>query len=189
MEFDSWALPGMKKDSQSITHDWEMVNQTLIDGVQIKQIASVPTNYGHLTEVYRRDWQLNGEGVEQVFMSMLEPGGMSAWHVHAVTTDRIFVAHGQFRIVLFDSRKDSPTYGKVNEFLFGTVKPALLVIPPKVWHGVQNTASIRGTLINVVDSAYRYEAPDHFRLPVDTDQIPYRFQAPVGQDALRGANR
>lgn len=189
MDTDGWGLPGMRRDAQSITNDWELTNQTLIEGVAVKLIKSVPTNYGYLTEVFRSDWQLGGDGVDQVFMTMLEPGGMSAWHAHAVTTDRIFVAQGQFKIVLFDSRQDSPTYGTLNEFRFGTVKPALLVIPPRVWHGVQNTASGAGILINAVDTAYRYEAPDHYRLPVQTDLIPYRFEAAVAQDALRGANR
>jgi len=30
-------------------------------------------------------------------------------------------------------------------------------------------------LINVVDHAYQYENPDHWRLPSDTDQIPHDF--------------
>jgi hypothetical protein len=33
------------------------------------------------------------------------------------------------------------------------------------------------------DRAYRYEAPDHWRLPSDTDQIPYVFQP----STVRGA--
>jgi dTDP-4-dehydrorhamnose 3,5-epimerase len=41
-----------------------------------------------------------------------------------------------------------------------------------VWHAVKNVAANASTLINVVDKAYNYEAPDHYRLPADTDKIP-----------------
>ncbi len=188
MNNETWALKGMQQDDQSITKDWEMVNQDLIDGVRLQEIKNVPTNYGYLTEVYRADWKLDKSGVDQVFMSVLEPGGISAWHAHSQTTDRLFVAQGIFKIVLFDSRKDSPTYGKLNTFRLGTIKPGLLIVPPMVWHGIQNTSSTPSMLINVVDNGYDYEQPDHYRLPIDTTEIPYRFESPSRQDALSGAN-
>jgi dTDP-4-dehydrorhamnose 3,5-epimerase len=90
--------------------------------------------------------------------------------------DRLFVSQGLLRIVLYDGRADSPTYERINEFRFGAVRPALLTIPPGVWHGVQNISSSPAVLLNLVDEAYRYEDPDHWRLPKDTEKIPYRFE-------------
>ncbi|MDO9635444.1 MAG: hypothetical protein Q7I95_00660, partial [Thiobacillus sp.] len=55
----------------------------------------------------------------------------------------------------------------------------------QVWHAVENITSAPALLINAVDKAYRYESPDHFRLPLETDQIPYRFRQGKG-DALDG---
>jgi dTDP-4-dehydrorhamnose 3,5-epimerase len=118
--------------------------------------------------------------VDQVFQSILEPGGISGWHAHAVTTDRLFVGAGRMRIVLYDSRKSSPTFGMLNEFRAGTARPALIVIPPQVWHAVENVSSVPALLINAVDQAYRYESPDHYRLPLETEQIPYRFRQEKG---------
>jgi dTDP-4-dehydrorhamnose 3,5-epimerase len=43
-----------------------------------------------------------------------------------------------------------------------------------VWHGVQNVHPGPGSLLNLVDRAYRYERPDHWR-PPNTDAIPYRL--------------
>ena len=121
------------------------------------------------------DWQVDSQGVDQVLQSNIDSGGISAWHAHGQTTDRLFANHGQLKIVLYDSRKSSQTMGTVNVFRFGTVRPALVVIPPGVWHGVQNTTSAPAMLVNIVDRAYTYESPDHYRLPVDTPEIPYRF--------------
>jgi dTDP-4-dehydrorhamnose 3,5-epimerase len=183
-----WELSGMRKDAQGITRDWQLVNQRLIDGVRVKQVENVMTGYGALTEIYRKDWALDAGAVDQVFQSLLEPGGISGWHAHAETTDRLFVSMGRMRIVLYDGRKGSPTFGLVNEFRAGAARPSLVVIPPRVWHAVENTGGGPALLINAVDKAYRYESPDHYRLPLETDQIPYRFCQGKG-DALDGVPR
>jgi len=173
---ESWQIPGTKKDRESITKDWQILGQTLIDGVQAREVKNVPTGYGHLTEIFRQEWEEAGRGVDQVFQSTLQPGGLSAWHAHALTTDRLFVSHGRMLIALYDPRPGSPTHGTVNVFRFGSVRPALLVVPPRVYHGVQNLDATPSFLLNVVDRAYDYVDPDHYRLPWDTDRIPYRFE-------------
>lgn len=170
-----WELHGMIRAAQSVTRDWQLVNQRVIEGVRVKEITAVMTEYGSLTEVYRSEWMLDDGSVGQVFGSSFEPGRISGWHAHAETTDRLFVAAGRMRIVLYDSRKKSATFGLVNEFRFGDGRPALVVVPPQVWHGVENVTAGPALLLNVVDTAYQYESPDHYRLPLDTDQIPYRF--------------
>lgn len=167
-------LPGTKKDEQSVTADWQST-QDLIDGVTVKEIRSVLAGTGYVTEVFRRDWDADGGIVDQVFQVTLGPGGVSAWHCHANTTDRLMVNHGRIRIVLYDSREGSPTQGRLNHLVFGTPRPAIVTVPPLVWHGIQNVGPGDSSLINVVDAAYDYEDPDHYRIPADSPEIPYRF--------------
>jgi dTDP-4-dehydrorhamnose 3,5-epimerase len=50
-----------------------------------------------------------------------------------------------------------------------------VVIPPRVWHGLQNLDATDSTFVNYFDLQYDYRAPDDWRLPQDTDEIPYRF--------------
>jgi dTDP-4-dehydrorhamnose 3,5-epimerase len=114
--------------------------------------------------------------VDQVFQTRLgEPGGVSARHAHGHTTDRLFVTEGLMRIVLYDARTGSRTHGHLIERRFGLVRPALAVVPPGVWHGIQNLASTPSVVLNLVDRAYDYDDPDHRRLPPHTEQIPLRF--------------
>lgn len=131
-----------------------------------------------LTEIYRADWGLDTGGVDQIFYSSLEPGALSAWHAHGETTDRLFVPQGLVQVVLYDARPDSPSHGRVNEVFLSHRRPTLVVIPPRVWHGVRNCSYENSLLLNAVDRAYSYQDPDHWRLPWDTDQIPFRFPAP-----------
>ena len=174
-EKNDWLLTDTVKDEQSITADWIPAKMALIEGVAVKEVKNVLKNNGHLTEIYREEWKLDDFSVGQVFQVSLHPGGVSAWHAHQHTTDRIFVNHGTIKVVLYDGRKDSPTYGKVNEFRCGELRPMLIVVPPKVWHGVQNYSAQPASLLNIVDSAYEYEDPDHWRVSSNSADIPYAF--------------
>ncbi len=167
-------IDGAIQDRQSVTRDWQPL-QPLIDGVRLREVKHVPKNNGVLTEVWRADWEMDDLPVGQVFQNMLHPGAISGWHVHQSTTDRIFVNSGLMKLVLYDARTAATTFGRINEFRLGDMRPALVVVPPGVWHAVQNLASEPSRLLNLVDKAYSYEAPDHWRLPVDAPQIPYRF--------------
>jgi dTDP-4-dehydrorhamnose 3,5-epimerase len=171
----SWLVEGAQKDAQTITARWSPADLRLIDGVSIREVMHVPKRHGYLTEVLRREWLGEHAHVDQVFQVVLEPGGISAWHAHEKTIDRLFVNDGLIRIVLYDTREDSPTRGLINEFRFGTIRPALVVVPPKVWHGVQNVAATRSAILNLVDRAYHYEDPDHWRVPHDSPAIPFTF--------------
>jgi dTDP-4-dehydrorhamnose 3,5-epimerase len=177
---DGW-IPGCRKDAQTVRADW-LPLQDAIDGVKVREVRHLTKRYGMLTELFRTDWKLDDGVVDQVFEVRLGPGEISAWHVHRVTRDRLFVTEGAVRIVLFDARTSSPTHGTVNEFRFGTDRPALLVVPPGVWHGVQNLKEFASRVVNLTDKAYSYEDPDHWRLPSDSPRIPFRF----GADSLQG---
>jgi len=167
------GLPGMKRDKQSVTADWESLQQ-IINGVQIQQMRTVLKDGAALTELYRDHWENGGE-VRHVFQEILSPNSVTAWHIHQKTTDRLFVSVGNIKIVLYDSREGSPTWGQLNVFRFGSARPALVIIPPCIWHGVMNTGSKDAIIINLTDKPYEYENPDHWKLPSNTDQIPYSF--------------
>lgn len=168
---DAWKLHGAARDIQSITKDWQLVGQELIDGVVVRETANVVTGYGRLTELYRSEWD---EGpVGQVFQSALDTGQVSAWHAHGETRDRLFVTMGRMLVVLYDARVGSTTHGLLNVFRYGEHRPALISVPPRVWHGVKNIGQTPGALVNVVDHAYSYADPDHFRVPADSGEIPF----------------
>lgn len=168
------ALLGAVADRQSVTHDWQPL-QELIAGVQVKEVKHVLKDNGYLTEVWRDDWNLEPSHVGQVFQAVIEAGGISAWHVHRAAVDRLFANHGQMKFVLYDARPESSTRGRINVFRCGSGRPMLIVVPSGVWHGVQNLGTTPALLLNLPDRPYRYEAPDHWRLPPDTDRIPYSF--------------
>jgi dTDP-4-dehydrorhamnose 3,5-epimerase len=175
MSGDDWRIEGATRDRQTITGDWTRTDVTLIDGVRVKEVKNVPKATGALTEIYRSDWGLDDRPVAQVFQVRLLPGQVNAWHAHAATTDRLFVAAGVIQVVLFDWRPGSPTHGAINEFKVGDIRPALIVVPPQVWHGIRNIGAGSALVLNLVDQAYQYDDPDHWRVPYDSPHIPFSF--------------
>jgi len=168
-----------KRDAQSITRDWQLLREP-IAGVVVHETKNVLKDNGYLTEIWRDDWKLAPANVAQVFQALIEPRGISAWHVHVHATDRLFANHGRLKIVLYDARPDSASAGRVNVYHCGTARPMLITVPPGVWHGVQNMGAAPALLLNLPDRAYAYEAPDHWRLPPHTDRIPYSFHSGAG---------
>ena len=169
---NDWSIEG-EKDPQVVRSDWSDASSAAIDGVVAKQITNVLTDNGCLTEIWRSDWKLDDRAIDQVFQRVIEPGKASGWHSHARTTDRLFCAIGRLLVALYDGRRSSPTFGAVATFRLGAERPAVIVVPPGVWHGVRNIGTSSLVLLNIVDIAYDYEDPDHYRVPLDTPLIPF----------------
>ena len=169
-------LPGAKKDPQLITSDWHKL-QKLIEGVTLHEVLHVPRDHGVITEFFRPEWDPSGLPVAQIYQSRLYPSALGAWSCHTENTDRLFVNQGQVKIVLYDARSDSETFGIVNEFFTGDARPSLLIIPPGVWHGLQNLSPSDALILNFPTKPYNYENPDHYRLSYDSSEIPYTWQS------------
>ena len=169
-------LPGAIKDRQQVTPEWETLQQT-IDGVFVREVKHVPRDHGVITEVFRTEWDPTGLPVVQVYQSRLYPAAIGAWSCHARTVDRLFVNQGHLKVVLFDGREESPTFGRVMELHTGDARPAFVVIPIGVWHGLQNLGAYDALVLNCPTRGYDYEDPDHYRLPFDSPEIPYSWTA------------
>ncbi len=163
------------KDPELVSAAGRPLRVAAIDGVVARSLNVVLTDNGALTEIWRRDWALDAGGVDQVFQRTLAPGAVSAWHVHLQTTDRLFCARGQILLVLYDARTASPTHGVVAEHRLGERRPAVVSVPAGVYHGVRALGATEALIVNAVDRAYVYEDPDHWRVPIDSDEIPYRW--------------
>ncbi|MHA6286998.1 dTDP-4-dehydrorhamnose 3,5-epimerase family protein [Maricaulis sp. CAU 1757] len=138
-------------------------------------MKNILTRSGVTTEHYRIDWEVSGRAIHHIISVRYLPRKVSAWHCHEHQVDHFSVINGQFRVVLFDGRPDSPTKGTVEQVRLSDLRPLVLVVPPGVWHGVENLCHTDGLAINFFDRPYDYENPDEWRLPQDTDQIPFSF--------------
>ncbi len=144
----------------------------MIEGVSVRKLRLIPDERGFLMEMFRSDWD-EFKKFGQTYVTAVYPGVVKAWHYHKIQTDHFICVAGMAKVVLYDGRKDSPTYGEINEFFMGTLNPILLKIPPFVYHGFKGISQEMTLIVNVPTELYNYAAPDEYRLPAHTDDIPY----------------
>ncbi len=144
----------------------------MIHNVKVKALRVVPDERGRLMEMLRADDELFLK-FGQVYMTSAYPGVVKAWHYHKKQVDNFVVVRGMMKIVLYDSRKDSPTFGEINEFFMGDYNPILLQIPAFVYHGFKCIGEEEALVINCPTEVYRYKDPDEYRIPAHGGEIPY----------------
>ncbi len=168
-------LKDARKDKQTVTDDGKQT-RTLLEGVAQKEIPNIITRNGITTELYRPEWTVGPDQIRHMIHVSLRAGTISAWHMHEHQTDTFFVTNGSIKLVLFDDRSNSSTQGEINVLYLSRMRPTLITVPPGIWHGLHNIDSAESSFINYFDRPYHYADPDEWRLPLNTDNIPYRFE-------------
>jgi dTDP-4-dehydrorhamnose 3,5-epimerase len=147
----------------------------LIDGVRVHEPRTIMDERGSLCEIYNPAWGFSEEPLVYAYQVTVRPNTVKGWILHREQDDRTFVSMGTGKFVLYDAREGSPTQEMLNEICLGAENRGILRIPKGVWHAVQNVGTSDLLFINLPTNAYRYEDPDKYRLPLDSDAIPYSF--------------
>jgi dTDP-4-dehydrorhamnose 3,5-epimerase len=151
----------------------------MIDGVIIKKLKVIPDERGRLMEILRADDEMFAS-FGQVYMTTAYPGVVKGWHYHQKQFDNMAVVKGMMKIVLYDGRHDSATYGEVAEVFAGEHNPVLVHIPPYVYHGFKCISEHEALVVNIPSEPYNYQEPDEFRAPPHDGGIPYRWDRKDG---------
>lgn len=151
----------------------------MIEGVIVKKLRVIPDERGRLMEILRRDDEIFRE-FGQVYMTTAYPGVVKGWHYHKKQYDNMAVVKGMMKIVLYDSREDSGTYGEVNEIFAGEHNPVLVHIPPYVYHGFKCVSVEEAIVVNTPTEVYDYDDPDEFRVDPHDNDIPYDWNRKEG---------
>jgi dTDP-4-dehydrorhamnose 3,5-epimerase len=151
----------------------------MIEGVKVKQLKMIPDERGFVMEMLRSDDEIF-QKFGQVYLSVAYPGVVKGWHYHKLQTDYFTIVKGMMKVVLYDQRKDSQTYGQINEFFMGEQRPILLVIPTYVVHGMKAVGTEPGYLINCPTLSYDHKSPDEYRIDPHGGEIPYNWERKDG---------
>jgi len=143
-----------------------------IKGVRLKKLLVIPDERGWLMEILRCDDEIF-EKFGQVYLTTAYPGVVKAWHYHKKQTDNFTCLRGMMKVVLYDARKESPTYQDLMEIFIGEKNPVLISVPPGVYHGFKGIGMDTAYFLSVPTLPYNYKEPDEYRLPPNTPEIPY----------------
>ena len=168
------GLDRATKDAATVTADGARIGDR-IAGVEIRRPPTHADERGTLCEIYDTRWGFTEDPLVYVYHVTVRPGQVKGWVVHLKQNDRLFAYQGTLKIVLYDARTESPSFGALEVLHLGSHDRALLGIPAGVYHAVQNVGADEAAFVNLPSAPYDHDDPDKHRLPLDNDVIPYRL--------------
>jgi dTDP-4-dehydrorhamnose 3,5-epimerase len=165
----------LKKDPASVTATSEPL-ATLPHGVTFRRAITHVDGRGSVCELFDPRWQWHPDPLLFVYMFTIRPGMVKGWGLHKLHEDRYFVQLGEMEVVFYDARPDSPTGGQVSHVVLSEYDRRLMNIPAGIWHANRNIGNKDVVVVNFPTRPYEHGDPDKYRLPLDTDQIPYMFE-------------
>jgi dTDP-4-dehydrorhamnose 3,5-epimerase len=126
--------------------------------VTVRPLSKFVDERGWLTELFRIDELDKNIIQEMAYISMTKPGIARGPHEHVEQTDYFcFLGPGNFKVYLWDARKNSSTYLVKQILCCGTDNPLIVIVPPGVVHAYKNISSENGIVFNAPNKLYAGE--------------------------------
>lgn len=165
--------------------------KTSIAGVKVLRLNRMVDDRGFFMEVFRKSASgAHGTALAD-FWSGVDPAQLNysivnadnhikGLHYHLQQEDIWFCpAPSKIKIVLFDVRKASPTFGKTQVLVAGDGNDLVVRIPEGVAHGYRPLTN-PCALFYVVTKTFDLEDPDEFRIAWDHPAVKDLWEIPNG---------
>ncbi len=122
----------------------------MIDGVKIIPLKKIPDERGCIMHMMRQDAE-HFTKFGEIYFSKIYPGAIKAWHLHTKMTLNYAVVVGSIKLVLYDKRAGSKTFGNIQEIFIGEENYSLVSIPPGVVNGFKSVGDKMAIVANCAD--------------------------------------
>jgi dTDP-4-dehydrorhamnose 3,5-epimerase len=144
-----------------------------IEGVKVTNLSELKDNRGSVLHMLRSD-SVDFDGFGECYFSEVLPGAIKAWKYHYNQIQNIAVPSGLLRLVLYDERELSSTFGNILEFDLGRPSSYKRVkIPPNIWYGFACIGESPAILVNCVNIPH--DPSDTIKLEISDNLIPYTW--------------
>ena len=127
-----------------------------INGVVVCKLTRAFDSRGWLAELFRRDSIDEEFFPAMAYISSTNPGVTRGPHEHREQADLFcFIGPSNFKLRMWDNRRDSETFGCVQTVVVGEDNPSSVLVPAGVVHGYQNIGDREGIVINCPNRLYR----------------------------------
>jgi dTDP-4-dehydrorhamnose 3,5-epimerase len=178
-ELASEVQPLGDRDDATVDEGGDRI-ATGIEGVRYSRLTPHVDHRGALTEIVNFDNDFWDEPIVYSYCFTVRPGRIKGWGMHLKQADRYFLCAGSVRVVLYDARTRSPTFGRFEQFHFTEDARGLLLIPPGIWHADQNWGDGDAVMANFPTVAYDRANPDKYRVDPHSQTIPFDWSLPDG---------
>lgn len=145
---------------------------TNISGVEIIKKNVITDDRGKILHMLKVD-DNNFKKFGEIYFSYVYPKKIKAWHIHKKMTLNYVAAYGKIKLVLYDDRKSSKTFGKIQEILLSNDNHLLVSIPPLIWNGFSSADDNLAVLANCSDIPH--DKTEILRLDYDDPKFPYNW--------------
>ena len=111
----------------------------------------------------------------EIYFSQVYPKKIKAWHLHKKMTLNYVAVFGKIKLVLYDDRKRSKSYGKIQEIIISERNHKLISIPPFIWNGFCSVGKEKAILANCSD-IQKFDKKEIIRLPHDDPKFPHNWK-------------
>jgi len=150
----------------------------MLPGVRIYNFKRNIDERGFFIEILRTDWKdfIEDDKIVQINLSFSHYGIIRAWHRHLRgQVDYVTVVKGKIKLCIYDGRKESSTYGELNEFIISDKEPRIIRVPGLYWHGTKCLDAEGSLVIYCMNRLYDYENPDEERIASNSKIIMNRY--------------
>lgn len=142
----------------------------MIEGVKIIPLKRICDERGTIMHMLRND-DAHFEQFGEIYFSTVYPGAIKGWHIHHKMTLNYAVVIGTIKLVLYDARPDSSSYGELMELFLGEQNYSLVTVPPMVWNGFKGIGTIQAVVANC--SSIPHSKEEIERMDPFDPSIPY----------------
>jgi dTDP-4-dehydrorhamnose 3,5-epimerase len=147
-----------------------------LEGVVLTMPPTFTDDRGTVMRMVRRT-DRHFQGFGEIYFSSVLPGVVKAWKKHRSLVAIYACMSGRVRMVLYDARPDSHSFGEVREVDMGPEDYLVLVVPPGIWNGFMGLGDRESVVANCASEPY--DPAEFERLEPDTPSIPYRWSTPL----------
>src|SRR5689334_18099314 len=117
----------------------EIFKRGAISGVALRDLRKYVDERGWLAELFRQDDLPEGFYPQMAYISQSEPHVQRGPHEHVDQADFFcFIGPSNFKVRLWDNRRDSETYLHVMTLFVGADNPKSVLVPKGVVHAYRN---------------------------------------------------
>ncbi len=125
-------------------------NDKIIEGVLFSPVKKINHENGDLFHIIR-NFDKGFSGFGEVYVSTINYSEIKAWKKHVEMTVNMVVPCGRVKMIIFDDRPHSTTYGLFNEFIMSIDNYFRLTIPPNLLYGFMGLDKTINMIINVAN--------------------------------------
>ena len=143
-----------------------------IEGIKVTPLKIIKDHRGSVMHMIRNDNEVFEEFGEIYFSTIFE-NKIKAWHLHKEATLNYACVFGKVKLVLFDERKTSKTYGEYQELLLSLDNYSLITIPSNIWNGFKGMNKESSIIANCLNLPHNEK--EMVRLEIDDMRFNYKW--------------